>query len=485
MRHSLTLATLTGSLAATGCASLRGEPVVLEPELPEVPPSYQATALEAAAPLDNWLEQFNDPVLDAFVAEALEANPSIASRLAALEAAAASQRATVGRTRPDLSASGGPDVQFLGADNASDPDFNIGLGLNGSWEADLWGRLRATVDAADADLAASEADLLATELSIAAQTALAWFDLQAAVAQEELARLTVDIRQQTLDLTMRRMRQSGGSALDVRTSRSALFQAQATLASRQLTVGNSARALEILLGRYPAAEIDGDSALPMIGPLPAGGDPMLLLSRRPDLAAAEARVVAAGLRADAARLALRPSLRLTGSLDLSGEDFSELFDFDRLFGRLAASVTQPIFNGGALRADADAALARARQQLADYTSTVLSAWQEVENALQADVLLSVQENAQSLALDEAVLAEGLAERDYKEGLSTIFNLIDAQNRRLNSQSALISARVARAQNRIRYHLALGGGVPGRETETETQSPDLIGQDNIPSGEPTQ
>jgi outer membrane protein, multidrug efflux system len=475
MRRPLCFLTLAGGLAASGCASLRPEPVTLEPKLPDTPQSYQAEAMARAAPLDNWLEQFNDPALDVLVSEALDANPTIASRLAALEAAVATRRATYGRTLPNVSASGGASAQFVGADNLDDPTFGLDLGVAGSWEADLWGRLASGVEASDADLVANEADLLSTELSVAAQTALTWFDLKSAIALEELAQFTVDIRQQTLDLTMRRMRASGGSALDVRTARSALFQAEATLASRRLTVGNTARALEVLLGRYPAALIEADTAIPELGPLPSGGDPLLLLARRPDLAAAEARVIAAGFRADVARLALRPSLRLNGSLDLSGDDFSELFDLDRLLGRAAASLAQPIFNGGALEADADAALARAQVQLAEYTRTVLGAWQEVENAIQADQILAVQEDAQRRSLDEAVLAEALAERDYKEGLSTIFNLIDAQNRRINAESALISARVARVQNRVRYHLALGGGVPRRDADTDpefTESPGL-------------
>jgi outer membrane protein, multidrug efflux system len=468
MRKPLTFLTLAGGLAASGCASLRYEPVALEPRLPDTPQTYQAEAMARAAPLDDWLDQFNDPALEALVTEALQANPTIASRLAALEAAVASRRATYGRTLPNVSGSGGGSAQFVGAENISDPTFGLDLGVSGAWEADLWGRLAAGIEASDADLVASEADLLSTELSIAAQTALTWFDLKSAIALEELAVFTVEIRQQTLDLTMRRLRTTGGSALDVRTARSALYQAEATLAGRRLTVGNTARRLEVLLGRYPAALISAETAIPELGPMPSGGDPLLLLARRPDLAAAEARVIAAGYRADVARLALRPSLRLTGSLDLSGEDFSELFDLDRLFGRAAAGLTQPIFNGGALEADADAAFARARVQLAEYTRTVLGAWQEVEDAIQADRLLAVQEDAQIRSLDEAILAEELAERDYREGLSTIFNLIDAQNRRINAESALISARIARVQNRVRYHLALGGGVPGRETEPDRE-----------------
>ena len=367
-------------------------------------------------------------------------------------------RATYGNTLPSLNASTGFTGTAIGTDGFSDPASEFSLGLGASWEADLWGRLRTTTAASRADIVASEGDLAAAELAIAGETAFAWFELKEAVAQENLAVITLEIRERTRTITERRLAQGTASALDVRTARSAVFQAEAAIASRQLATGRSARRLEVLLGRYPKAEISALETFPTLGPLPAGGDPLLLLSRRPDLAAAEARVVAAGLRAEAARLALRPSLDLSGSIALGGENADELFDFDRMLTRLTGSLIQPIFNGGALDANADAALARARQALAGYTRSVLNAWQEVENAIQADTLLARQEEAQLLSLEEARLAEGIAERQYAEGTTTIFNLIDAQNRRLSAEGSVISIRAARVSNRVSYHLALGGGI---------------------------
>ena len=184
----------------------------------------------------------------------------------------------------------------------------------------------------------------------------------------------------------------------------------------------------------------------------------MLLSRRPDIAASEARLVAAGLRAEQARLALLPSLTLTGSLAANETELADLIDPVRIAANAIAGLSQPVFNGGALKADRDAAIAQAERALALYAGDVLTAWREVEDTLAADEFLADQVDAQRRALDEAIEAEELATRQYSSGLVSIFNLIDAQTRRLNAESNLIAARSARVSNRISFHLAIGGAV---------------------------
>ena len=217
--------------------------------------------------------------------------------------------------------------------------------------------------------------------------------------------------------------------------------------------------MEILLGRYPAGLIDGDTPLPELPPIGPGGVPSDLLNRRPDVAAAEARLAAAGLRAEQARLALLPSLSLSARASTSEDALGEALDPARLAAQLISNLSAPIFNGGALQAERDAARARAETATENYVTTVLNAWNEVEDTLEADALLALQETAQLRALEEARLAEELGERQYANGLISIFNLIDLQTRRLTAESSLISARSARASNRVRYHLALGGSTP--------------------------
>ena len=456
-----------GVLALGACStvpslpSVGGDPLVVFPVAPDAPDTWAIMGVSGELPEANWLGQFNDPMLADLVNEALDANPSIRSQFYAVEATRAQARSTYGRTLPNVSASlsGGGTSNYSPITDSRTDNSSFGAGVDLSWELDLWGRLRAGINAAEADLIASEADLASARLALAAQTASAWFDLNEALAQERVAVQTYEARTRALELTERRFSRGLATALDVRTARTTQASAEASIAGRRQASGNASRRLEILLGRYPSAELDALAELPSLDPISAAGSPMLLLSRRPDIAAAEARVSAAGLRAEQARMAMLPALRLTGSVSNSETDLADALDPSRVAARLIASLTAPLFNGGALDADRDAAVARARAAVETYAATTLTAWREVEDALAADSLLAQQENAQVRALEEARLAEELATRQYTNGLVSIFNLIDSQTRRLNAESNVIAARSARASNRVSFHLALGGGLP--------------------------
>ena len=454
-----------------------GDRLVVFPIAPDAPDTWAASGVSGEIPQSDWLAQFNDETLVALVNEALAANPSIRSQYYAVEATRAQARSVYGRTLPSLSGSASAtatDTYVEATDSRASGEV-YGLGVDLNWELDLWGRLRASINAAESDLIASEADLASARLALAAQTAAAWFDLNEALAQERVAVETFEARTRALDLTERRVSRGLASALDTRTARTTQASAEASIAAQRLASQNATRRLEILLGRYPSAELEAFADLPELPVLPPAGNPTLLLTRRPDIAAAEARVTSAGLRAEQARLAMLPSFRLTGSISTTEDDIADAFDPSRIAARLVGSLTAPIFNGGALDADRDAAVAQARSAVENYASTTLTAWREVEDALAADSLLAQQEEAQLRALEEARLAEEIAIRQYTNGLVSIFNLIDSQTRRLNAESTVISVRAARASNRVSFHLALGGGLPVSEpaapTVASTNSPE--------------
>lgn len=450
---------------------------------PDAPAQWAARGVAGVAETGNWLDQFNDPVMNELVAEAVAANPTLESRAASLRASAALARSARGARWPSLSATGsfggtstGVVLPGGGTDRINGESY--GLGLNASWEFDLWGRISNGIAQADAEYAATAADLAASELSVAGQTAIAWINLNEALAQERIAVLTYEARQRVVDLTEPRVRAGIYGPLELRTARSALAQAEASIAAQRQFSTQATRSLEVLLGRYPSAELTAPAIIPELPPMDVVGNPALLLSRRPDIAALEARIVGAGLRAEEARLALLPSLSLTGSAGTSETDISDALDPSLIAARLIGSITQPIFSGGRLNAQRLAAIAQAEAAVANYASAALDAWREVENALTADILIARQEEAQARALEEARFAEEIAERQYSSGTVNIFNLIDAQTRRLNAESQLVSARADRARNRINYHLALGGGVPGMELASEE---DLFDTDAAESG----
>ena len=437
------------SLTATSCAST--DLAQGSAALPAAGSAWSGPVEAGQLPVD-WVATFNDPRLGELIAEAQRANPSVAAAAARLDAARATARAANSGRLPSIGASGDATRTETNAGGGN----GFGADLSVSWEADVWGRLSDRARAGMADAEASAADLDAARLSLAAQVAKAWFTLLEARLQTDLAARDVEMKERSLSFVERRFEAGVSRSSDVRTFRSALASSRSTLALRQRAEASAARSLEILLGRYPSNTIAHDNDLPTLDVLYGVGQPGELLVRRPDILAAEARLNASGYRASEARRALLPRLSFTGRSGTGGADLGDLLDADTLVTNLIGSLTAPIWSGGALRAERDRAEAAARAQLHTYVNTVLSAWREAEDAIYSDALLADRLAAQTEAFEQAAAAEGLVERQYRSGLATIFELLDAQSRRISAESLLISARRERATNRVDIYLALGG-----------------------------
>lgn len=503
-------------LVLAGCASVDQE--LLETQLPEPPAGWTAFETEVTPPTGDWIGAFGDPTLYALIDEALAHNNDLLAAAANLDAARANARITRADMLPSLGAAanagrsaivtdpsiaaqtggGATDTSGLraqeledqfgvdtnndgkldGLDLDSDGELDapipnrrvyinsFSLGAQLSWELDLWGRLSDETRAAYQEAGASLADFEAARLSLAGAVAQSWFSLIEARQQRELAERDTAARESNLRVTERRFERGVASSLDVRLARSALGSSQANLALRLQTEKEAARTLEVLLGRYPAAELDAATALPELHELAGAGAPGDILARRPDLIAAEARMEAAGLRARAARKLMLPQLTLTSQINTSGPDISDVIDPERLAGNIFSGLTQPLFRGGRILANSKRARAAAEASLFSYAQTVLEAYQEAENALAAEYYLALRETALKLAYEEAAAAEELTERRYASGAATIFNLLDAQTRRISAESAYIQATQQRVSNRVRLYLAIGGEfVTGEEIRT--------------------
>jgi NodT family efflux transporter outer membrane factor (OMF) lipoprotein len=451
-RMQKSLLILATALSTASCASMPA----FQPDtvLPETPQSWSSTADSAGAiETQDWVQALGAPRLAGLVDEAMIGNPGLAQSLARYDAARAGARIAGAGRLPSLSASSGytrtEPYQGSGGDSFS-------LGLSTSWEADLWGRVRDGANAGTLDAEAAAEDLRASRLSVAGFVAKGWLALIEARQQTELAERDVERSRYALELTDRRFSRGVVRSSDVRTARSALASSEATLASRQRVEAAAARSLETLLGRYPSAQISRDGDFPVIDVLEGVGAPADILMRRPDVRAAERRLAAAGLRADAAAKALFPRLSLSGGTGTGGVDVSDMFDIDTLVSSLTSTLTAPIFNGGSLRAQRDQAEANARLQVAAYVSTVLNAWQEAEDAIYADEILARRVSSLEEAYNEAAEAESLVTRQYSSGVATIFDLLNAQSRRISAESQYISARRDRATNRVDLYLAIAG-----------------------------
>lgn len=459
-------------LASAACASLDEE--TLTASLPAAPAQWSAERIVGqnldGAPTGDWVAAFDDAALRALIGEALGANNNLRVAAANLDQARAGARISRADLLPQIGASFNARRNAIvtdpttaaqaGGGGAAQTERifinNYSIGGQVQWEIDLWGRLIDQTRASYKDAKAAYADLAGAELSVAGRSAQAWFALIEARQQRELAERDVAARESNLRVTERRYERGVASSLDLRLSRSALGSSQANLALRQRLEGEAARALEVLLGRYPAAELAAVETLPVLPPLAGAGAPGDILARRPDLIAAEARMEAAGLRARAARKQLLPQLTLSSQAGTSGPDLSDLTDPQRLAGNIAAGLFQPLFQGGRLLANSKRARAAAEAELFRYVQTALGAYEEAENAIAAETYLAAREQALRLAFEEAAAAEELTERRYASGAATIFNLLDAQTRRISSESQYIQAQQQRVSNRVQLYLAIGG-----------------------------
>ncbi len=440
-------------ISLSACASVQTPPAQVQNLRMQAPQTWQGGDIESALPAADWLASFHDDMLTSLVIEALQNNHDLlasAERIAQAQALAVSG-AAARLPSVDFSAQGSRNLIQNTADTKS-----YGASLSVSWEADLWGRIADRAKAGYANVDAARADYAAARLSIAGQAVQAWFDLIEGGQQIALAKDDLQSRQRSSRLVERRYARGVSSSLDVRLARSALAGSEATLALREQQQANAARRLELIMGRYPANAIKAASSLPVLGRVAGVGAPSDLLTRRPDILAAEARLTAAGLRASEARKALLPRISFSPSASTGGTDISDIFDLDTLAGRLLGNLTQPVFRGGALKAEIKRTRAAQREQIQNYANLVLRAWRETEDALDGEVYLARREAALEISTTEAQEAEKLAVREYGRGVGTIFEMLDAQRRRISAQSQLIAASKERAANRVRLHLAIAG-----------------------------
>ncbi len=409
----------------------------------------------------GWIKEFKSAPLEQAVATAMKQNHDLQVTAARLREA--QQQSRIGRAGLLPSADLGTAAIVTDSMNAPTRDTRT-LGLSAAWEIDLWGRLRNLKNATYANEAAALADYRAARLSLAANTAKAWSELISSEQQLTLAKATLESFERNLRIIERNYKGTGEGALDIQFGRNNVFSAKRSVESRQLERDEAARSLELLLGQYPEGKTRHGQVLPEISRSIPAGLPAELLERRPDLVAARARLFASAEAADAARKSLLPSLSLTGSSGNTASQFSQLLDLDQLINVLSARLTQTLTEGGALTAAARAVVERNQAQVHRYAQTVLGAFREVESAIAADHSLAVQEQHLDSELEQAILAEKQAERNYTEGINpNILSVLEAQRRANNARSSMIRLKNQRIQNRIDLHLALGG-------DFETQAP---------------
>jgi NodT family efflux transporter outer membrane factor (OMF) lipoprotein len=426
-------------------------------------------------PLSPWWQDFADPALDAEIRAALRLNPNLRRAAAQVDAARAHARAVAGAQAPELNAAldlsrGRSNLLGLpipGAQEIIPYTTNAhGLGLQMAWELDLWSRLDAAAQSAARDSQAVQAEREGLALALSGQIARSWLILIQQSALTGILERRAQIAEQMLALTRRRLADGTGSAAAITASSAVLSSRQADLARARAGASDTRTQLAALCGRYPtpAAVHATPPALPPLPPPPPAGLPAELLARRPDLAAAELRVRAARSRAQMADAALLPRVVLTASGGSTATDLSDLLSGDFRVWSLAGSVFAPIFAGGRLRAEADAAQAESAAFEAEYVGRALTAFAEVESALASEFFLrEVWQRQQDLTAAWTREA-ALAQRRFTAGSGDASAVLAAADLALEAEAAEQASALLLLLNRVDLHLALGGGFTAATTE---------------------
>jgi|FrelakmetLWP11LW_1041352.scaffolds.fasta_scaffold00639_6 multidrug efflux system outer membrane protein len=453
------LSMMSTALAAAVAASLAGCALKAPPPredvagqaLPNfrVEESYAAQTASSSAVTDRWLASFNDPQLDALVAEALAFNPDLRVAAARVEQAAAYVRLSGATLYPqvNLRASGSAGADSSGVQ---------GVGLFVNWELDLWGRIRAGQQASQDQYVSAGLDAEYARQSIAALVAKGWFLATEARLQRAIAEEMVAAAERQLGFAQDRLRVGLGNEYDVTLARANLATYRDSARSLDLAYQQALRALEALVGRYPAAAVSVPAQLaPMPGPVPVGM-PAELLERRPDVVAAERRVAAAFYRVEEAKAAKLPRISLTAGLNSISSEVFVLKERDNPVWSVGAGLVAPLFLGGQLQAQQDVRTAEQKQAIAEYGRVGARAFGEVENALSAEFNLDGREAILKQAVAENTRAVELANVRYKVGSGDLRAVQQQQLALAAVRTALLRVQSERLVQRVNLHLALGG-----------------------------
>jgi NodT family efflux transporter outer membrane factor (OMF) lipoprotein len=451
-----------------------------------VDPATTAPAVNPAAPAEEqWWHLFNDPVLDRLVVDALAYNTDVRAAVANVAKARALLSQARGAQLPTTTVSGGAQRQRVGAATAglsggaggtggtggvpstgtgsgpSHYDFDLyTAGFAASYEVDLFGRVRRSVEAARADYQAAAADLDTARVSVAAETARTYAASCSAAAQAQVARETAELQDKTYDLTKRLFDAGRGTRREMDQAQVLAENARALVPGFEAERRASLYALAALTGR-PPAEIDTEAAqcvaTPTLGAAIPIGDGAALLARRPDVRAAEQRLAAETARIGVATGDLFPKISIGGNASLAATRFGDLGKASSFSFALGPLLSWSFPNITVARARIRQARASSEAALANFDGAVLTALKETEQALARYAGALDQQAARTRAAQAAENAAGLSRIRFDAGRDSFLQLLDAERDRSSARTALAQARASTAAAQVDLFKALGGG----------------------------
>lgn len=451
-RHTVPLLVVL-VLVTSACASTR---TLTVPTRSPSPATWQTAAegvtADGSPNLSTWWQQFGDPTLSELVDRALRGSPDLRTAQARLRQARAERNITQTGVLPSVSASGLASDQ-RGSSNA------FSVGFDASWEPDVFGGTRRGIDAANADVRATTEELLNTQVSLVAEVARNYAELRTLQTRLEIAHRNETSQAETLQLTGFRAQAGLVSTVDVEQARANLEQTRAGIPSLETSIARAMHRLATLAGLEPAAlvgELNQVAPLLSVPAQVAVGIPADTLRQRPDVRAAEQRIVAESARVAQANATRYPQFSLSGSIGIEVIT-GALTGGTSFAASAAASVLQTIFNGGRIRQQIAVQSAVLEQTVVGYEAIVLTALEDVENAL-----VTFEKSRQRLAFltaaaEAANNAALLARTQYAAGLADFQTVLDTERSALSVQDSVAATEGERVAALVQLYKALGGG----------------------------
>ncbi|MCG3194194.1 MAG: Outer membrane protein OprM [Thermoanaerobaculia bacterium] len=444
------------------------------------PPAY------ANAPLDTqetankaWWGQFQDPVLDGLIVEALTNNRNVKIAAANVEAAAAVLTQTKAPLYPEVGYGASATRQKASELNATgwnslipNPQNVFQLAGSASWELDLWGRVRRLTEAARADLLATEEARRGVILSLVATVAGNYLQLRGLDEQLEIARRSLATYGESVRIFELQFKHGLVSQMTVQQARTQYETAAAAIPQIESQIVQTENGLSILLGRHPGTIPRGKSVRDLTMPAVPAGLPSHILENRPDLRQAEQSLVAANARIGAAKALYFPTISLTGVLGTSSAELADLFKGPAGVWSYAGSITGPLFSGGAIKGAVKQTEALRQAALLTYQNAIESAFADVENALVSRTKLLDETEARARLVGAAREYERLATLQYKGGYAPYSTVLQAQEKLFPAELDWARARTSLLGSFVSIYKAMGGGwVSEAEAMTSGRAPD--------------
>jgi NodT family efflux transporter outer membrane factor (OMF) lipoprotein len=470
------LLVLTGLLV--GCTV---GPNYRRPEVP-VPATWrqaeQAGVSRGVTTVAAWWQTFQDPVLDRLVQRAVAANLDLKVATARVREARALRSISAADRVPAVSAAG-TAARVRDSENAlpRPPGFDFEhdlfiTGLDASWELDFWGRVRRSVEAADAAVEAAEDAQRDVLVILLAEVARNFTEVRGAEQRLAIARQNIQTQRDSVDLTRIRFEAGLGTEVDVAQARTLLATTQAQVPILEAARDAAIHRLGVLVGKPPGTLVDelrAPDRIPIGPPSVPVGRPSELLRRRADVRRAERELAAATARIGVATADLFPRFTLTGTLGLAATDAADVFTGASRFWSIGPQVVWPLFAGGRIRANIRVEEARQEATFARYEQAVLVALEDTETALVRYGQEQARRRALERTVDASQLAVTLARELYTRGLQDFLTVLDTQRAPYSAQDQLVQSEQAVAANLVTLYKALGGGwevlLPAQDTVT--------------------